>query len=85
MKTVILCGGFGTRFSEETVNRPKPMIEIGTKPNLWHIMNQYSSCGFNDFCLALGYRAELIKEYFVNFYTRSSIHLSVNWRPLKVS
>lgn len=78
MKTVILCGGFGTRFSEETINRPKPMIEIGSKPILWHIMNQYSNHGFQDFCLALGYRAEFIKDYFVNFYTRSSKHFSVN-------
>jgi glucose-1-phosphate cytidylyltransferase len=68
MKTVILAGGFGTRISEETVNKPKPMVEIGGKPILWHIMNIYAHQGFNEFIIALGYRAESIKEYFLNFY-----------------
>ncbi|MFH1283591.1 MAG: glucose-1-phosphate cytidylyltransferase [bacterium] len=65
MKTVILCGGYGTRLSEETYNRPKPLIEIGDKPILWHIMKNYSSFGFNEFLLATGYKGEKIKEYFI--------------------
>lgn len=69
MKAVILAGGFGTRFSEETVSRPKPMIEIGGKPILWHIMNIYSFHGVNEFLIAVGYKAEIIKEYFLNFYS----------------
>src|SRR4030043_1336246 len=68
MKAVILAGGFGTRLCEETVLRPKPMIEIGGKPILWHIMNIYSYFGVNEFIIAAGYKAELIKEYFLNFY-----------------
>jgi len=68
MKAVILAGGFGTRFSEETTLRPKPMIEIGGKPILWHIMKIYDTYGINEFIIALGYKAEIIKEYFLNFY-----------------
>ncbi len=68
MKAVILAGGFGTRLSEETALRPKPMIEIGGKPILWHIMNIYSAFGINEFFIAAGYKAEVIKEYFLNFY-----------------
>ncbi len=68
MKAVILAGGFGSRLSEETDIRPKPMVEIGGKPILWHIMNIYSSYGINEFIIALGYKAEIIKEYFLNFY-----------------
>src|SRR5881409_1899056 len=68
MKAVILAGGFGTRLSEETAFRPKPMVEIGGKPILWHIMNIYAAQGFAEFIVALGYRAEYIKEYFLNFY-----------------
>jgi glucose-1-phosphate cytidylyltransferase len=68
MKAVILAGGLGTRLSEETVARPKPMIEIGGKPILWHVMNIYSSFGVNEFFIAAGYKAEVIKEYFLNFY-----------------
>ena len=68
MKAVILAGGFGSRLSEETVLRPKPMIEIGGKPILWHIMNIYSAHGLNEFVIALGYKAEIIKDYFLNFY-----------------
>lgn len=68
MKAVILAGGFGTRLSEKTQNIPKPMIEIGGKPMLWHIMNIYSHHGINEFIIALGYKAEMVKEYFVNFY-----------------
>ena len=68
MKAVILAGGLGTRFSEETTLRPKPMIEIGGKPILWHIMKIYATYGINEFIIALGYKAEIIKEYFLNFY-----------------
>ena len=62
MKVVILAGGKGTRLAEETSTRPKPMVEIGGKPILWHIMNVYASHGFQDFIVACGYRGELIKE-----------------------
>lgn len=68
MKAVILAGGLGSRLSEETVARPKPMVEIGGKPMLWHIMNIFSNHGINEFIVALGYRAEVVKEYFLNFY-----------------
>jgi glucose-1-phosphate cytidylyltransferase len=68
MKSVILAGGFGTRLSEETVQRPKPMIEIGGRPILWHIINIYATYGINEFIIALGYKGEMIKEYFLNFY-----------------
>jgi glucose-1-phosphate cytidylyltransferase len=68
MKAVILAGGLGSRLSEETVLRPKPMIEIGGKPILWHIMNIYSTYGVREFIIALGYKAEVIKDYFINFY-----------------
>ena len=67
MKVVILCGGFGTRLREETEYRPKPMVEIGRKPILWHIMKIYSHYGFKDFILCLGYKGEVIKQYFYNY------------------
>ncbi|WP_293676646.1 glucose-1-phosphate cytidylyltransferase [uncultured Phenylobacterium sp.] len=67
MKTVILAGGLGTRISEESHLKPKPMIEIGGRPILWHIMKLYSSYGFNDFVICLGYRGYVIKEYFANY------------------
>lgn len=67
MKVVILCGGLGTRLREETEFRPKPMVKIGTKPVLWHIMKIYAHYGFKDFVLCLGYRGEVIKEYFYNY------------------
>jgi len=72
MKTVILCGGLGTRLSEETQVKPKPMVEIGGRPILWHIMKMYERCGFNDFTLALGYKGEIIKDYFLNYHARLS-------------
>lgn len=72
MKTVILAGGLGTRISEETNSKPKPMIEIGDKPILWHIMKIYSHYGLNDFIICLGYKGYLIKEYFINYYRHMS-------------
>lgn len=72
MKTVILAGGLGTRLSEETNVRPKPMVEIGGMPILWHIMKTYSHYGFKEFFPALGYKGEYIKEYFINYLNRSS-------------
>ena len=68
MKVVILAGGFGTRLSEETELKPKPMVEIGGKPMLWHIMKIYSHYGFNDFVICLGFKGYYIKEYFANYY-----------------
>ena len=78
MKTVILCGGLGTRLSEETHLRPKPMVEVGGRPILWHIMKIYERFGMNDFVLALGYKGEYIKDYFLNYHPRMSdltVHL----------
>lgn len=72
MKIVILAGGLGTRLMEETEARPKPMVEIGGKPILWHIMKIYQSYGFNDFIICLGYKAHLVKEYFLNYYLYNS-------------
>ena len=72
MKCVILAGGFGTRLAEETVNIPKPMVEIGGKPILWHIMKIYSAHGINDFIICLGYRGYVIKEFFANYFLHSS-------------
>ena len=72
MKTVILAGGFGTRLSEETGVRPKPLVEIGGKPILWHIMKMYSSHGFNDFIICCGYKGHMIKEFFSNYYLHHS-------------
>ena len=68
MKTVILAGGLGTRLSEETEIRPKPMIEIGGQPILWHIMRHYAHFGFKEFLIALGYRAEIIKRFFIDYH-----------------
>ncbi|WP_078555143.1 glucose-1-phosphate cytidylyltransferase [Bacillus alkalicellulosilyticus] len=67
MKVVILAGGYGTRISEETQTKPKPMVEIGGKPILWHIMKIYSSYGFNEFIICLGYKAHVIKDYFASY------------------
>ena len=68
MKTVIFAGGLGSRISEESHRRPKPMIEIGGKPILWHIMKMYRAHGFNEFIICLGYKGYLIKEYFTNYF-----------------
>ncbi len=72
MKVVLLAGGFGTRLSEETDIRPKPMVEICGKPILWHIMKIYSTYGFNDFVILLGYKGYVIKEYFANYFLHQS-------------
>jgi glucose-1-phosphate cytidylyltransferase len=72
IKVVILAGGFGTRISEESHLKPKPMIEIGGQPILWHIMKIYSSYGFNDFIICLGYKGIIIKEYFSNYFLHTS-------------
>src|SRR5580700_1539495 len=72
MKAVILAGGFGTRLSEETIIRPKPMVEIGGRPILWHIMKLYSHHGINDFVICLGYKGYMIKEYFNNYFAHSA-------------
>ena len=72
MKVVILCGGRGTRLAEETDIKPKPMVQIGDKPIVCHIMEHYSKFGFNEFILALGYKGDIIKDYFLNFKARSS-------------
>ncbi|OQW71736.1 MAG: glucose-1-phosphate cytidylyltransferase [Proteobacteria bacterium ST_bin11] len=72
MKTVILAGGFGTRISEESHLKPKPMIEIGGKPILWHLMKIYSRYGINDFIICLGYKGYVIKEYFANYFLHMS-------------
>jgi len=72
MKVVLLAGGLGTRISEETVLKPKPMVEIGDMPILWHIMKIYSSYGFNDFVICLGYKGYVIKEYFANYFLHKS-------------
>jgi len=71
-KVVILCGGRGVRFHEETTNRPKPLVEIGGRPILWHIMKIYSYYGYQDFVLCLGYKGDMIKDYFLNYPTLSS-------------
>ena len=67
MKTVILAGGLGTRLAEETQKKPKPMVEIGGMPILWHILKIYSSYGFNEFIICLGYKGHLIREFFSNY------------------
>jgi glucose-1-phosphate cytidylyltransferase len=81
MKVLLLAGGFGTRLSEETDIRPKPMAEIGGKPILWHIMKGYSQCGYSEFIILLGYKGYYIKEYFANYFLHQSdvtIDLSTN-------
>src|SRR3954464_7006500 len=72
MKCVILAGGYGTRISEESILKPKPMIEIGGKPIIWHIMKIYSAHGINEFVICLGYKGYVIKEYFANYFLHMS-------------
>jgi len=72
MKVVILAGGKGTRISEESINKPKPLIEIGSKPIIWHIIKHYSHFGLNDFIICCGYKGYLLKEYFANYYMHNS-------------
>lgn len=85
MKTVILAGGYGTRISEETSVRPKPMVEIGGKPILWHIMKIYSAYGINDFIICCGYKGHTIKEYFSNYYLlRSDVTFDIKKNEMKV-
>jgi len=72
MKVILLAGGFGTRLSEFTVVIPKPMVPVGGRPILWHIMQMYSHFGYKDFCVALGYKAEVIKEFFLNYHALSA-------------
>jgi glucose-1-phosphate cytidylyltransferase len=81
MKAVILAGGLGTRLSEETIVKPKPMVEIGGKPILWHIMKMYSAHGINDFIICCGYKGYVIKEYFANYFLHMSdvtFHMAEN-------
>jgi glucose-1-phosphate cytidylyltransferase len=85
MKVVIFAGGLGTRISEETETRPKPMVNIGGKPILWHIMKIYSQFGFNDFIICLGYKGYMIKEYFMHYYLHNSdITIEVGSNKLEV-
>ena len=72
MEVVILCGGLGTRLKEETEFKPKPMVEVGGRPILWHIMKTYAHYGFNKFILCLGYRGDVIKNYFYNYEIRNN-------------
>ncbi len=85
MKVLILAGGLGTRISEETDLKPKPMVEIGGRPILWHIMKIYSHYGFNDFIVLTGYKSHIIKDYFINYYTRySDITVDLNNNSVEI-
>ena len=85
MKAVILAGGLGTRISEETNLKPKPMVEIGGRPILWHIMKTYSAHGVNDFLICCGYKGYLIKEYFANYFLHmSDITIDMNNNEMTV-
>lgn len=85
MKVIILAGGLGSRLSEETHLKPKPMVEIGGKPILWHIMNIYASQGFNDFVILLGFKGEVIKNYFINYlYQNNDIHINLKENSLEM-
>lgn len=84
MKVVILAGGTGTRLSEETVNKPKPAVEIGGKPIIWHIMKIYSLYGLNDFIICCGYKGDILKKYFLDYFTNNS-DIKINLKDNKVS
>ncbi|MBX2939240.1 MAG: glucose-1-phosphate cytidylyltransferase [Ferruginibacter sp.] len=84
MKVVIFAGGLGTRITEETETRPKPMVEIGGKPIIWHIMKMYSAHGFNDFIICLGYKGYVIKEYFMNYFLHNA-DLTINLKDNHVT
>jgi glucose-1-phosphate cytidylyltransferase len=85
MKAVILAGGKGSRLGEETVVRPKPLVEVGGKPILWHIMKIYSAAGINDFVICLGYKGYLIKEYFANYFIdHSDVTMDIRDRSIEV-
>lgn len=85
MKVVVLAGGFGTRISEESHLKPKPMIEIGDKPILWHIMKYYSTFGFNEFIICLGYKQYMVKEYFADYFLHTSdIEFDLSKNEMKV-
>src|SRR5207237_8240389 len=84
MKVVILAGGLGTRLSEETAVRPKPMVEIGGKPMLWHIMKIYAAHGIEEFVICLGYKGYVIKEYFANYYLHTC-HVSFDLKTSAVT
>ena len=84
MKIVILAGGYGTRLAEYTDRVPKPMVNIGGKPILWHIMKSYAKYGFNDFIIALGYKSEIIKEYFLN-YNKLNSNFSIELKSNKIT
>jgi glucose-1-phosphate cytidylyltransferase len=85
MKVVLLAGGLGTRLSEETVLRPKPMVEIGGMPILWHIMKSYAAYGFNDFVICLGYKGYVVKEYFANYFLhKSDVTINLKDNSIKV-
>lgn len=85
MKVVLLAGGLGTRLSEETIIKPKPMVEIGGMPMLWHIMKIYSTYGFNDFIVCLGYKGYIIKEYFANYFLhKSDVTIDLKNNSIKV-
>ena len=85
MKVVILAGGLGTRLSEETVLKPKPMVEVGGMPILWHIMKIYSSYGFNDFIICLGYKGYMVKEYFANYFLhKSDVTIDLSNNSIKI-
>jgi len=85
MKAVILAGGYGSRISEESIFRPKPMIEVGEKPIIWHIMKIYSSYGINDFIICLGYKSEILKQYFLNYnYFNSNFEINIQSKKIRL-